>query len=131
MDKIVFVVAVVAVVAALLLATGGSMYNSIVRKDIAVNEKWSQVENVLQRGDDTLPPHRAAQPAPRLMDDLAGAENRIAVERMRYNEAVRTYNTAIRVFPGSVVAGFAGYRDRPFFEAEAGAKEVPKVDFGK
>src|SRR3990172_6116696 len=55
MKKIVFVVAAVAILAALLLATGVSMYNSIVRKDIAVNEKWSQVQNVLQRRADLIP----------------------------------------------------------------------------
>jgi LemA protein len=67
----------------------------------------------------------------RLMDELAGAENRIAVERKRYNDAIGVYNSYIVTFPNSLVAGFAGAQKKPFFEAEAKAKEVPKVDFGK
>ncbi|HEY3488609.1 MAG TPA: LemA family protein [Candidatus Deferrimicrobiaceae bacterium] len=67
----------------------------------------------------------------RLMDELAGAENRIAVERKRYNDSIGVYNSYIVTFPNSLVAGFAGAQKKPFFEAEAGAKEVPKVDFGK
>jgi LemA protein len=50
---------------------------------------------------------------------------------MRYNASVGEFNTDIRVFPNSVVAGVAGFRTKPFFEAEGKAKEVPKVDFGK
>ncbi len=65
----------------------------------------------------------------RLQDELAGTENRIAVERMRYNEAVRAYNTAIKRFPTNLVAGVFRFGDREYFEAEGGAKEVPKVKF--
>jgi len=50
---------------------------------------------------------------------------------MRYNTAVGEFNTDIRVFPKNLVAGVAGFRAKPFFEAEVKAKEVPKVDFGK
>jgi LemA protein len=67
----------------------------------------------------------------RLMDELAGAENRISVERKRYNDAIGAYNSFIVTFPNSVIAGFAGAQKKPFFEAEGKAKEVPKVDFGK
>lgn len=67
-----------------------------------------------------------------LQFELAGTENRIAVERQRYNEAVRAYNTAVRQFPGSLVAGFRGLTPSDaYFEAAAGAKEAPKVDFGQ
>jgi LemA protein len=66
-----------------------------------------------------------------LQYELSGTENRIAVERGRYNDAVREYNTAIRQFPGSLVAGFRGFTaDKTYFEAAAPAKEAPKVDFG-
>jgi LemA protein len=74
---------------------------------------------------------KADQTFIRLMDELAGTENRIAVERMRYNASVGEFNTDIRVFPNSLVAGIGGFRTKPFFEAEGKAKEVPKVDFGK
>lgn len=64
-----------------------------------------------------------------LADDLAGTENRIATARRDYNEAVRSYNTRIKKLPGSVVAGMGGFEPREYFEAEEGAKEVPKVSF--
>jgi LemA protein len=65
----------------------------------------------------------------RLQDELAGSENRIATERMRYNETVRVYNTHIKSFPANLIAGFFGFNAKDYFEAEAGAKEVPKVKF--
>jgi LemA protein len=65
----------------------------------------------------------------RLQDELAGSENRIATERMRYNEAVRSYNTLIKRFPGNIVAGIFNFGEKDYFEAEAGAKEAPKVKF--
>ncbi|MFO0957537.1 MAG: LemA family protein [Isosphaeraceae bacterium] len=61
---------------------------------------------------------------------LEGTENRIAVERQRYNQTLREYNTAVRSFPGSLVAGFAGLApSEAYFEAESTAKAAPKVDF--
>ena len=65
-----------------------------------------------------------------LQYELAGTENRIAVERQRYNEAVRSYNTAVRQFPGSMIAARRGFQpSTAYFEAAATAKEVPKVTF--
>lgn len=64
-----------------------------------------------------------------LRDELAGSENRLAVERMRYNELVRNYNAQIRRFPGSIIAGMMNLERRAFFEAAESANEVPKVDF--
>ena len=64
-----------------------------------------------------------------LQSQLEGTENRITVERMRYNEAVRDYNTRLRLFPGSVVASFRGFKDKAFFEAAPGSEQVPKVKF--
>src|SRR6516225_8080174 len=66
----------------------------------------------------------------RLQDELAGTENRIAVERRRYNEAVQDYNTYISLFPNSLIAGFAGFiRNDAYFKTEEGARQVPKVNF--
>jgi LemA protein len=65
----------------------------------------------------------------RLMDELAGTENRIAVERMRYNEAVQAYNTARRSFPANITAGIFGFKEHQLFQAPESAKVVPKVDF--
>jgi LemA protein len=64
-----------------------------------------------------------------LQSQLEGTENRIAVERRRFNEAVREYNTRVRLFPGSVVAGLRGFRQKAFFEATAEAQTPPKVKF--
>lgn len=64
-----------------------------------------------------------------LQDELAGTENRLSVARLRYNEAVRNYNTRIRRFPGSIVAGLMGLEKHEYFESAAGAQEVPKVEF--
>jgi LemA protein len=64
-----------------------------------------------------------------LQSQLEGTENRIAVERMRYNEAVRDYNTRLRIFPGSLVASFRGFKEKPFFEAAPGSEQAPKVKF--
>jgi len=66
----------------------------------------------------------------RLSDELAGTENRIAVERMRYNDAVREYNTALKRFPTLLYANALGFREEKYFQAAAGAQEVPRVDFG-
>ena len=64
-----------------------------------------------------------------LQAQLEGTENRISTERMRYNEAVRDYNTKIKGIPTSIVADMYGYKDKPFFEATAGAENVPVVNF--
>jgi LemA protein len=65
----------------------------------------------------------------RLSDELAGTENRIAVERMRYNDAVREYDTTLKSFPAVVYAGWFGFTPQKYFQAAPGATEVPKVDF--
>lgn len=66
-----------------------------------------------------------------LQDELAGTENRIAVERMRYNEAVKAYNVFVRRFPNNIIASVFGYaRENVYFKADESAKTAPKVDFG-
>lgn len=64
-----------------------------------------------------------------LMDELAGTENRISVERNRYNEVVSRYNTNIRSFPRNIMAGMFGFEKRPYFEATPGADVAPEVNF--
>jgi LemA protein len=66
----------------------------------------------------------------RLMDELAGTENRLAVARMRYNEQVQTYNTSRRRFPSNVTAGIFGFKEHPLFNAPPEAERVPRVNFG-
>jgi LemA protein len=66
----------------------------------------------------------------RLQDELAGTENRIAVERRRYNEAVQDYNTYIGLFPNNIFAAWAGFhRNDAYFKASEGAREAPHVQF--
>ena len=75
------------------------------------------------------PDLKANQNFIRLQDELAGTENRIAVERRRYNEAVQQYNVKIKSFPDNLLAGMFGFTPATFFEAPAEAKMAPKVKF--
>ena len=66
----------------------------------------------------------------RLQDELAGTENRIAVERKRYNDTLQDYNTYVQQFPNNIFAGWAGFKPNPaYFTASEGSREVPKVNF--
>jgi LemA protein len=66
----------------------------------------------------------------RLQDELAGTENRIAVERKRYNDTLQDYNTYVQQFPNSIFAGWAGFKpNEAYFAASEGARAVPKVNF--
>ncbi len=64
-----------------------------------------------------------------LQAQLEGTENRISVERKRFNEVARDYNTAIRTFPRNIFASLFGFDKRPYFEAEEGSDKAPKVEF--
>ena len=66
-----------------------------------------------------------------LMAQLEGTENRIATARMDFNNAAKEYNTKIRKFPASLIAGVTGFRTRPYFTAQAGSEVAPTVDFSK
>ena len=66
-----------------------------------------------------------------MQDELAGTENRIAVERRRYNQSVRDINQKIRSFPTVIFASIFGFSKRDYFEVPEAAKETPKVDFSK
>src|SRR6202790_3342714 len=66
----------------------------------------------------------------RLQDELAGTENRIAVERKRYNDTLQDYNTFVGLFPNNIFAGWAGFqRNEAYFAATEGSREAPKVNF--
>lgn len=65
----------------------------------------------------------------RLQDELAGTENRLAVARMRYNDAVRAFNTTAKQFPTNLIAGLFDFDPREYFEAPSEAKTAPKVEF--
>ena len=80
---------------------------------------------------ENYPQLRSNESFNRLMDELSGTENRIAVERMRYNERVQEYNTSRRQFPSNLTARVFGFKEYPVFNAPPEAKRVPKVDFGR
>lgn len=67
----------------------------------------------------------------RLMDELAGTENRIAVERMRFNEAVQAYNTKRRSFPSNITASLFSFEEATLFQAPESARVAPKIDFSR
>jgi LemA protein len=96
---------------------------------IAANNELSGALSRLLMVVERYPDLKSNQNFMRLQDELAGTENRIAVERRRYNEAVQSYNVAVRSFPANVVAGIFGFQKAPFFEAPASAKATPQVKF--
>ncbi|MFH1788365.1 MAG: LemA family protein [Candidatus Altiarchaeota archaeon] len=191
MDKKIWYVlgGIAAVILILVLWFVGS-YNSLVRLDTTVEEKWAQVENQYQRRADLVPnlvatvkgyaaheenlftevtklrsqwgaaaasgdregqiqaargmdsaisrlllvaenyPQlRASENFLALQSQLEGTENRIAVERMRYNEIVREYNIKIRRIPTVFIANMFGFDAKEFFEADEGSQQVPEVSF--
>jgi LemA protein len=80
---------------------------------------------------ESYPQLKANEQFNRLMDELAGTENRLATERKRYNERVQEYNTSRRQFPANLTAKMFSFKEYPFFEAPPEAKTVPKVNFSK
>jgi len=96
----------------------------------AANEQSSALARLLVIVEN-YPQLKANEQFSRLMDELAGTENRIGTERTRYNEQVQVYNTLRRRFPSNLTAGIFGFKEYPFFQAPADAKQVPKVDFGR
>lgn len=95
----------------------------------AANEQSAALARLLVVVE-SYPTLRSNETFNRLMDELAGTENRLAVERMRYNERVQDYNTTRRRFPSNITAGIFGFKEHALFDAPAGAEQVPKVNFG-
>ena len=180
-------IGIVAAVILLIIFWYIGTYNSLIRLNEGVNNKWAQVETQYQRRVDLIPnlvsTVRGAagfekstleeitqlrsqwQTAPdvnakvntanqiesalskliviaenypqltatknfqALQDELANTENKVAVERARYNDAVRDFNARIKTFPSSIVARNLGYADRNYFNAKPGAENVPEVKF--
>jgi LemA protein len=100
------------------------------QKIAAANEQSAALSRLLVIVEN-YPQLKSNETFARLMDELSGTENRIAVERMRYNEAVQTYNTSRRQFPANVTAKVFGFNEYKLFEAPPEAKVAPKVDFTK
>jgi LemA protein len=96
----------------------------------AANQQSSALGRLLAVVEN-YPQLKANEQFNRLMDELSGTENRIAVERMRYNEKVQEYDTKRRQFPANLTAKMFGFKEYPFFQAPPEAKQVPKVNFSK
>src|SRR5215813_11156090 len=96
----------------------------------AANEQTAALGRLLVVVEN-YPQLRSSESFNRLMDELSGTENRIAVERMRYNERVQDYNTMRRRFPSNITASIFGFKEYPLFNAPPAAEQVPKVNFGR
>ena len=96
----------------------------------AANEQSAALARLLVISEN-YPQLRSNESFNRLMDELSGTENRIAVERMRYNERVQEYNTSRRRFPSNITAGIFGFKEYPLFNAPPEAERVPRVNFGR
>jgi len=96
---------------------------------IAANNQLSSALSRLLLVVERYPDLKANTNFIRLQDELAGTENRVAVERRRFNETVRVYNTKIRSFPTNLIAGLFGFEKATFFEVPEERQEAPKVKF--
>lgn len=94
----------------------------------ANNEMTSALSRLLAISEN-YPDLQASEQFTGLRDELAGAENRIAVARQDYNTAVQEFNRNTRTFPGNVVAGMFGFSEKPYFEADETSRDVPEVEF--
>jgi len=94
----------------------------------ANNEMTSALSRLLAISEN-YPDLQASEQFTGLRDELAGAENRIAVARQDYNTAVQDYNRNTRTFPGNISAGIFNFDEKPYFEADESAQDVPEVDF--
>ena len=98
---------------------------------IAANDKIDGAMVKFLAFTENYPQLRSNENFLRLQDELAGTENRIAVERRTYNQVVQDYNTFIATFPNSLVASMSGFtRNDAYFKTEEGARQAPKVNFG-
>ena len=100
-------------------------------KELAeANEQMSQAIRSINVVAEAYPDLKADKQFTQLMDELAGTENRISVERKNYNAEVKAYNTKVKSFPTSIFAKMMGFDKAEYFEADASARDVPEVNFG-
>ena len=107
------------------LSGAGSM-----EEEVEANNEMNSALSRLLLVVESYPELKSNENVTALMDELAGTENRIAVERQRYNETVQGYNNRVKRFPGSIIASMTGFSEKPYFEAVEGAEIAPEVNFG-
>lgn len=107
------------------LANNPELLNQYMEAQNGLSSALSRLMVVVEQ----YPDLKANQNFIRLQDELAGTENRIAVERRRFNETVQAYNQHIRVFPNNILAGLFRFEKRAYFEAPPEAEQAPRVDF--
>lgn len=100
-----------------------------IKEKAAANGQFESALSRLLMVVENYPQLKANEQFNRLMDELSGTENRLAVERKRYNDLVKDYNNKIELFPGSIFAGMMGLSPKEYFEVPESSKEAPKVDF--
>jgi LemA protein len=100
------------------------------QEKIQANDQLSSALSRLLVISENYPQLRSNENFLQLQDEIAGTENRIAIERRKYNEALQTYNASIELFPNNVVASMSGFtRNDAYFKTEPGARTAPKVQF--
>lgn len=100
-----------------------------IKKISSTQGELSSALSRLMAISESYPDLKANQNFLELQAQLEGTENRIAVERRKFNESVKNYNAYIRQFPKNMIAGMFGFVPKPYFEATAGAENAPKVEF--
>lgn len=113
------------------IAEARTKYGSAITNEEKIKSA-NEIEGLLSRLlviIENYPQLRSSESFNRLMDELSGTENRIAVERRRYNEIVREYNMFIKTFPNNILANFFGFKEEPYFEITSIEREAPKVNF--
>ena len=114
------------------LANARQAYSSATSRDeqIAAAQAMDSGFSRLLAISENYPDLRSNETVLSLMDELAGSENRVSVERMRYNDRVRRYNASLKTFPSRFIADFFEFSSESYFEAQPQAAVVPSVDLG-
>lgn len=113
------------------LAEARTRYSSASNTNDKVNAA-NDVESTLSRLlviVENYPQLKSSENVQTLMAQLEGTENRISVERGRFNNVVRLYNTKVKRFPANLLAPVYGFQEKPYFQAQSGAEDTPKVNF--
>ena len=111
-------------------ARSGLLQAQTPNEKLAANDRLNVALLPLMRMQENYPDLKSNQQFMRLEDELAGTENRIAVARRRYNQAIEDYNVYIQQFPNSIWANMAGYKPKDkYYQADASSQQAPKVEF--